>query len=114
MKIIHLLIAVLCITIFGSSVFAWNIDTPEIRGDDEYIGNFDGFSWEGYERKTIHIKLSQTGYRVSLPLANNVEYLYKPNDFSPYPPGKLIFHATIKAIVVNEKVMQIIVLEVPS
>ncbi len=114
MKIKHALASMLCIVFFAGLAFASGGYHPEVQGGYEYIGNFDGYDYDGSERTVIHIKLPRTGQRVSLPLAEDVEYLYKPNNYAPYNPRRLIFLATIKAIVVNEQVVQIIVLEVPS
>jgi hypothetical protein len=109
-----ILLSTLCLIFFTCQLFAWESNNREVFGQQEYIGNFDGFEYDGDVKKVIHIKLSQTGYRVSLPLADDAEYLYKQNNYAPFNPENLIFLATVKAIVVGEKVVQIIVLEVPS
>lgn len=111
MKQTIIILSALCFLLSASFLHVWEVEgSSEIFGDEEYTGKFDGF-----EEGTLHIKLDQTGERISLPLAEDVEYLYEKTSRNvPYDPEKLIFQATIKAIVVDEKVVQVIVLEVPS
>lgn len=110
MKKAIIIMSALCILFSAPFLYAEEAGRGwEIFGDEKYTGKFDGFKDD-----KLYIKLDRTGERIALPLAEEVEYLYKPNNYAPYDPQKLIFQATIKAIVVEEKVVQVVVLEVPS
>lgn len=105
---LHILLWALCIVFLTGQLFALEGDNrgnPEIRGDDEYVGNFAGF--KGNE---IQVDLSRTGYRMSLPLANDVEYLHKDNNYAPFDPEDIRPEAPVKAIEVDGEIVQVIML----
>ena len=80
-------------------------DSPEIRGDDRYVGDFAGF-----RGNKIQIDLERTGYRVSLPLADDVEYLHKDSGYRSYDPSDIPPEAPVKAIEVDGEIVQVILL----
>jgi len=82
-------------------------DGPKIRGDDRYVGDFAGF-----RGNKIQIDLERTGYRVSLPLADDVGYMRM--DYTPYRRQNLSPGTPVKAIEVEGEIVQVIIqLELP-
>ena len=109
MKKNMMLITGICLLVLSAHISAFAQEaleqgsSPEIRGDREYVGEFAGF--RGNE---IQIELERTGYRVSLPLADDVEYLRK--DYSSYDPKDLFQGAPVMAIEVGGEIVQVIML----
>lgn len=95
--------------LFFAAHLAAESESPEIKGDQEYVGNFIGLSGN-----KIHIELARTGYRVSLPLAADVEYLHKDSGYIPYDPENMLSELPVKAIEVDGRIVQVIMLwEIP-
>ena len=106
----HILLWALCFVFLTSQLYALEGDNrgnPEIRGDDQYVGDFAGF-----RNNMIQIDLKRTGYRVSLPLADDVGYMRK--DYTPYQRQNLSPGIPVKAIEVDGEIVQVIIqLELP-
>ena len=108
-KILILIITGVCVLFFTAHLAAFERGSREVRGDREYIGNFAGF--RGNE---IQIELAETGYRLSLPLAADVEFLHKDMGYAAYDPKDIFDGAPVKAIEVEKKIVQVIMLwEIP-
>jgi len=107
---LHILLWALFIVFLTGQLFALEGDNrgnPEIRGDDRYVGDFAGF-----RGNMIQIDLERTGYRVSLPLADDVGYMRK--DYTPYRRENLSPGTPVKAIEVEGEIVQVIIqLELP-
>jgi len=104
----------LCLLVFAASLAAFESEAsgrPDdsravvIQGDDQYVGDFAGFV-DG----KIQINLARTGYRVSLPLADDVEFLHKDSGYRPYDPADIPSEAPVKAIEVDREIVQVILL----
>lgn len=100
-----ILIAALSCLFFTTHLSALESGSPVIRGDDEYVGDFVAI-----RDNRIHIDLSRTGYRVSPPLANDVVFLHKDMNYEPYDPEKIFPGAPVKAILLDGKIVQVIML----
>jgi len=104
----------LCLLVFAAHLVAFEPGAPVsgddsrgvvIQGNDQYVGDFAGFR-DG----KIQINLARTGYRVSLPLASDVEFLHKDSGYRPYDPADIPSEAPIKAIEVDREIVQVILL----